>query len=51
MYKDSGDDYTHTSCILLSDRANEIKSIEEYYMIGKVGTDVTFNKDVAPKEN
>ena len=51
VYKDSGDDYTHTSCILLSDRANEIKSIEEYYMIGKVGTDVTFNKDVALKEN
>ena len=51
VYKDSGDGYTHTSCILLSDRANEIKSIEEYYMIGKVGTDVTFNKDVTHKED
>lgn len=46
VYKDAGDGYTHTSCILLSDMADKIESIQECYMIANTNTQVVFNKDI-----
>lgn len=44
-YADSGDKYDHTSVVLLSNRAMEIKSIDEYYLATSQELGVSFNKD------
>ena len=58
VYADSGDDYTHTRPIPITDRGLEIKRIDEYYLVSKEVSGITFSADtidqwtyVAPNES
>ena len=41
-YKDTGDGYHHTQPVLLSDRAMEVKSVDEYYLATSKESGVSF---------
>jgi hypothetical protein len=49
VYADSGDGYTHTRPIPISDRGLEIQSIDEYYLVSKEVSGITFSADTINK--
>lgn len=45
VFKDPSDEYTHSSPCLLSNRAHEIVSVEEYYLATNQDSNVVFSED------